>query len=375
MDPTVSERVKSEDVEIRRKVALDLADLPATESLPHLGLLVGDPNWRVRKATVEAILSHPIPQILPILLEALYDDDNAGRRNSAVETLIKIGPEALPRIYEHLIEEHVDVKLALINLLGEIPSRQSAPHLIYYLNHENKNLVSAAISSLGMLKDPANLNVLIDLLRRADPWIWFHLIDAFAEIGGPFALDRLTEIYDTPRFRKAVLKAFGKMGSLQVVPFLLDRLEDPGTPILEVMATLGRLYHANIPEALLARHRTDMADMTRENFPIQSVERLHALWPEAKIPERRGMILVAGYLSELSLLEHVLNDLDNPYLQGDAFQAVQGYGGAAVSSAIDRLRALPPIENRIHLIKILALSGSSEAVAPLTVLWLSIRNL
>ena len=123
---------------------------------------------RVRKAAVESVLSFPPEGVLPILIQALYDPANAWKRNSAYECLVKAGPAVLPFVYDHLVDEDLDVKLALISLLGEIPSRNSAPHLIYYLSHDNINIVSAAISSLGRLKDAGNLPVLVDLFQRQD---------------------------------------------------------------------------------------------------------------------------------------------------------------------------------------------------------------
>ena len=91
--------------------------------------------------------------------------EGAGRRNSAVEALTKIGARALPRVYDHLVTEDVDVKLALLHLLGDIPSRENSPYLVYYLNHEDKNLVSAAIASIGKLRDPGNLYAAIPPIK------------------------------------------------------------------------------------------------------------------------------------------------------------------------------------------------------------------
>lgn len=365
MDPALREGAASSDVETRRRSALALGEIPGHEAVAVLGDLLGDPNWRVRKAAVESILIQTPEDTLPLLLEALHDSDNAGRRNSSVEALMKFGHQALPQIHEHLVTEDADVKLALLHLLGDIPSRENALHLVYYLNHEDKNIVSAAISSIGKLRDPANLTLLTDLVKRPDDWLWFHLVEAFADIGGPKAHDVLCEFYQIPRLRKAVLKAFGRAGSREAVPFVLDRLNDPDAPVLEIMATLGQLHYANMPEATLRTHQEEVAQAVRGHFPLQRVRDLDAAWDDAKVPERRGMILVAGFLSELSLSEHILRDLDNPYLQRDAFRALQAYGPAAVRRLVRKLNSNPSQEQRVLLIQLLAAGGSEEAVVPL----------
>ncbi len=365
MAEELAQLAASPEVESRRKAALALAESPAEVAVPLLPGLLGDANWRVRKAAVEAVQAHPAAAVIPLLLRGLHDADNAGRRNTCLEALVKLGPPVLPHAYEALIEEDPDVKLALILLLGEVPSKASIPHLIYYLSHENKNIVCAAIASLGRLRDPGSLPVLFDLLQRGDDWILFHLVDALAATAGPLATEKLMELYEPARFRKAILKAFGQMGDPAVVPFLLERASGPEAHVAEVMAAIGRIYYASMPEAFLAHHQAEIGRLVREYFPLPLLERLESLWPEAKIPERRGMILVAGFLTDLTLLPRVLEELDNPYLQRDASVAASRYGAAAVPQLIRRLNAAPSQQQRILLIQLLAAAGSPEAVVPL----------
>lgn len=365
MQEELARQATSSEVEVRRKAALALAEVPAAEAVPLLADLLGDSNWRVRKAAVESALAHPLPAIVPTLLEGLYDPANAGRRNTCLETLVKEGPPVLPFVYEALVEEDLDVKLALIILLGELPSKSSIPHLIYYLSHENKNIVCAAIASLGRLRDPGNLPVLFDLLQRGDDWVLFHLVDAFADTAGPLATEKLMELYETARFRKAIVRAFGKMGDSEVVPFLLERSLDADTHVPELMAALARIYYATMPEAFLGSHQAEIARLVRDHFPLPLAEKIEALWPEAKVPERRGMLLAAGFLTDLTLLPNVLDELDNPYLQRDAFSAASHFGCAAVPHLIRRLNASSSLQQKLLLVQLLAATASPEAVVPL----------
>jgi len=365
MELELARLAASPEVESRRKAALGLAEVATAQAVPLLAGLLGDPNWRVRKAAVEAVLVHPAQAVIPALLEGLHDADNAGRRNTCLEVLVKLGPPVLPWAYEALIEEDPDVKLALIILLGEIPSKTSIPHLIYYLSHENKNIVCAAIASLGRLRDAGNLPVLFDLLQRGDDWVLFHLVDALADTAGPLATDKLMELYETARFRKAILKAFGKMGDPAVVPFLLERALDPQTHVPELMSALARIHYASMPEAFLAGHQAEIGRLIREHFPLPLLERLDALWTDSKISERRGMLLAAGYLTDLTLLPRVLDELDNPYLQRDSFAAAARFGAAGVPQLVRRLHASPSLQQRLLLVQLLAASGSPDAVVPL----------
>jgi len=365
MDKALEKLATADDVEARRKAALALGEVPAEEALPLLEKLLGDNNWRVRKAAVESMLFLPMHKSLPVLFEALKDPENAGRRNSGVETLTKLGPSILPYIYDNLVEEDLDVKLSLIELLGKLPSKASAPHLIYYLGHENKNIVSCAITSLGELKDTGNLPILLDVFHRQDDWLWFHLIEALSNIGGPVAIDKLSELYHMPRFRKAVLKAFGHLSSLEALPFLLQVASEPDAPLTDIFEAIGRMYHANIPEVLLSKHRSEMGKIVRANFPMELLSRLEELWTDAKLEVRRGLIVVSGFLGDLSLLDSVLNDMENPYLQRDALEAVVAFGKPASEAIVRRLNESTDTEQKMVLIRLLGVTGGEDSVVPL----------
>jgi len=91
--------------------------------------------------------------------------------------------------------------------LGDIPNRSFYSPSNLFLSHPNKNFVSAAIESLGKIKDPSNTKILLDMTDRSDEWVLFHIIDALAEIGGPSSVDKLMQLYSNPRFQKAILKS------------------------------------------------------------------------------------------------------------------------------------------------------------------------
>jgi len=362
---TINALAASGEVESRRKAALSLAGEPPEEVLPVLARLLGDNNWRVRKAAVESAIAMPCDKVAPALVSALFDPENAGLRNSSVEALTKIGSPVLPYLYETVIEEDPDVKLAIINLFGEIPSKASTPHLIYFLSHTNKNFVSAAVGSLGKLKDPANLAILLDMTDRADEWVLFHLIDALAEIGGSEAIEKLMELYSNPRLQKAIIRAFGKMGDLSVIPYLFESAEVSDTPVLELMATIGRLYYAPLPALFLENHRSEMGRLIRKAYPLELSEKLTQLWGDAKIPEKRGIIIVSGFVTDMTLQPNLFGEILNPYLQRDVLWAVSQYGVHAFSNILKRLSQTPSEEEKVRLLELLAETQSPDAVAPI----------
>ncbi len=79
--------LKDKDVEVRRDALERLRGKPGEISINLLLKAMEDTSWRVRNTAVEIIIEeHPIEAYINGLINLLYIDDNAGARNSAVES-------------------------------------------------------------------------------------------------------------------------------------------------------------------------------------------------------------------------------------------------------------------------------------------------
>src|SRR5215475_6449170 len=122
-DPQLIEQARSADPDARQKAAYAVAHATDGRDLPLMFELLGDKDWRVRKTIVDGFVGDPEPAVIDGLLGALSDAENAGKRNSATEALMRIGPGAIDPIVGRLHgERDVDVRLSLVNLLGDLRS-------------------------------------------------------------------------------------------------------------------------------------------------------------------------------------------------------------------------------------------------------------
>src|SRR6266705_1556580 len=111
-------QARSSDPDARQKAAYLVSHSADAGDYPLMFELLGDKDWRVRKTIVDGFVRDPRRNVIDRLLDALGDDENAGRRNSATEALIRIGESAIPSIVTRLrTESAVDVRLVLANLL------------------------------------------------------------------------------------------------------------------------------------------------------------------------------------------------------------------------------------------------------------------
>src|SRR5436853_4081027 len=116
-DPQLVEQARSADPDARQKAAYQVSQSADDRDWPLMFELLGDKDWRVRKTIVDGFVRDARTEVVTGLINSLADPENAGKRNSATEALIRIGEPAIEPIVARLQnEEDVDVRLSLVNL-------------------------------------------------------------------------------------------------------------------------------------------------------------------------------------------------------------------------------------------------------------------
>src|SRR6185369_13885202 len=116
VDPQLIEQARSSDPDARQKAAYLVSHSSDDTDLPLMFELLGDKDWRVRKTIVDGFVRDARSEIINGLLDSLADAENAGKRNSSTEALVRIGEAAIVPIVSRLRgpgETDVDVRLSL----------------------------------------------------------------------------------------------------------------------------------------------------------------------------------------------------------------------------------------------------------------------
>ncbi|MDP2277615.1 MAG: HEAT repeat domain-containing protein, partial [Nitrospirota bacterium] len=158
----------SEDVEVRRESVERLRGAASDASIGLLLKAMKDVSWRVRKTAVDILLNdYPVEAYINGLIALLYDD-NAGARNSAIETLIKLDKKTTTFLIEAFNTQNRDVRKFIIDVLGEFRDKRSLPLMLDALKDENDNVRASAVEHLGKIGEPAVVNALIEILESGD---------------------------------------------------------------------------------------------------------------------------------------------------------------------------------------------------------------
>jgi HEAT repeat protein len=365
-DPQLVEQARSADPDARQKAAYLVAQSTSDPNLPLMFELLGDKDWRVRKTIVDGFVRDARTDIVNGLLDALADPENAGKRNSATEALIRIGQAAIPAIVRRLRGEgDVDVRLSLVNLLGDLRSRDGFDLLTELLETEGDiNVSSSIVASLGKYRDASALPNLIRLLQtREDLWLKFHVVEALGEIGDRAALPSILPLYGERSLRKPVLEAVGKIADVGTVNFLLRIIADEEKLNLTALRALVRIAEADKPRVVAQTEHELIQRKFRESFPAAKipplVEHLHTT-PKREV--KNFILKFLGWSGDERALPVLLTHLEHPDTAELAAQALIDFGGAAVPAILEALQNADEDEVVALLIRVLNMIGDGAAI-------------
>ena len=224
----ISARLHSPDEEARRLAVVALGGEQFAQIRDLLFLAMGDESWRVRKEAV-AVLASAGPlgaDAVEALIELLRASDNAGLRNSAVESLERLGAAAVEPLCAHLEDTDHDLRKFVIDILGNIGSTSCVPLLVNALDDQDPNVRGAAAENLGKLGDPRALPHLLKVLDGGDVWLKFTVLDALALIGAPVPLASLAPLLKESLLKRAGYDCLGALGGVDCLPLLLDGVQE-----------------------------------------------------------------------------------------------------------------------------------------------------
>ena len=365
-DPQIIEQARSADPDARQKAAYLVAQSPDDRNLPLMFELLGDKDWRVRKTIVDGLVRDARAQIVHGLLDSLSDAENAGKRNSATEALMRIGQTAVEPIVARLRgETDVDVRLSLVNLLGDLRSAEGFDILLELLERDHDiNVASSVVSSLGKYRDASALPHLMRVLReREDLWLKFHVVEAVGEIGDRAALPSILPLYAEKSLRKPVLEAIGKIADVGTVSFLLKVIAEEEKLNLTALRALVRIAEASKPRIVEQAERQLIQDRFRESFPGEKIEPLMEHLHTTPKREVKAFILkFLGWSADERALPVLISHLEHPDTSEVAAQALIDFGPRAVPAILEALRNAEEDEIVALLLRVVNVAGRQESI-------------
>jgi HEAT repeat protein len=363
--PELIEQARSSDPDARQKAAYAVSHEAENRDYPLMFELLGDKDWRVRKTIVDGFVREPNTEVVEGLIAALADAENAGKRNSSTEALIRVGDLAISAIVNHLRREtDIDVRLSLVNLLGDLRSADGFAILTELLEGEKDiNVSSSIVSSLGKYRDASALPALMRVLQREDLWLKFHVVEAFGEIGDRAALPVVLPLYAEKSLRKPVLEAIGKIADVGTVAFLLRIIADEEKLNLTALRALVRIAEASKPRIVEQAERHLIQRKFREAFPKEKIAPLvDHLGATPKRDVKNFILKFLGWSGDQRALPVLMQYLEMPDTSEVAAQALIDFGTGAVPAILESLRNTEEDEVIALLLRVLNVVGGREII-------------
>jgi HEAT repeat protein len=301
--------------------------LDGQESIGELISLLGHSNLRVRRAAVAALAAREPAETLPGILAALADPDDATARSTAADVLLRYGHAVLPGLIRALDPaRHRDLTIQLLVILGKIPSRETVEAVTSLAGHPDPSIAAAAIGCLGGLKDPSTVPTLLDVLDSGQRWQTFYAIDALGEVGHAAAVSRLLPLIGEPYYRKAVLRAMGRIGDESVILPLVAALAAGNpcpdrTALVALNEMVERSRTGASRDAVVEQICLALAEESRDRLCRGLLQLLGD--PAGDGERRRYALRTLGWCREAGTIPALVEGLAEPFLNDLAVEALR----------------------------------------------------
>ncbi len=329
------EQLKNTDPNLRRKAVRSLTAYPENKDVvAALCEALGDPNKGVQNITIETLSSMPHENVVLGLINVVKSPD-LNTRNAGMTILRNLGSMAIAPIVTALnASQDVDEIIQLLVILGDIKSHLATDTVIKYINHEDDNVKTTAVESLGKIQDPKAVKVLLETYKTTDI-LKYSIVEALGNI----AVDEVLPVLIGALESGDMLEYFTAIGALgatespkaiEVLCKKIDTEEDAGTRRL-IFKSLAQIEQAN-PGSV-------------KNFTSDSlVNVLVGLLDNHDAAEYRYLVEVASALENETFANALLDALQSPEeeISEAAFSGLCKLGVKAVRASLDKIGRVEP---------------------------------
>ncbi len=228
-----------------RSIAEDvLKSFLAPEALQHLAARAGGAT-EAERAAVQQILLHGGGAAIDALLNALVDAPEASTRRILFNVVLPFGRALIPYAVKKLDSDLWYVIRQMVSLLGEIGEAESVEHLKAAYGNPDIRVKKEVLKNLARIRSKESLDVLVKALGEENMPLVTQAIVSIGMLRDPAAIDTVGNIAlkggafsENQEPRKAAIRALRLIGGQTAVPYLAK--------ILSKKAWLGKKANDDI---------------------------------------------------------------------------------------------------------------------------------
>ncbi len=281
----------------RREAALRLRGRSrgahADESVALLLDALRDPDWRVRKSSMEVLIGeYPLELYIESLIGLLSLKENAEARNSAIEALVKLDKRATPYLVEAFGTPDAGMRKFIVDIIGEVADENAFPVLLGALGDEDENVKASAVECLGSIKKPSAVASLIEVLRGDDLWTAYPAAETLGKLGDKRAVPALIAALERKPLREPALRALGGVADAEALGNIVPLIKDRSKAVRqEALIAIKTLYHRGVTER-------EISEALSDGLGEDAVEVLLGHTQGTRAEARAAAILCLGLLKD-----------------------------------------------------------------------------
>jgi HEAT repeat protein len=336
----ILEDLNSSDDEIRRLAVERLTLLPTTEAMPALVERLGDPSWRVRKAAVERLAESPESgEVIRHLVAALRDGENTGRRNAALETLMRCGRKSIPALIDASRDPDADVRKQVVDALAGIAEEGATDRLLEILRDPDANVRGAAADALGAIGSASAVPALLKVATLdAEGLVRLSALCALRRMQSSVTTGDLATCLEVSMLRPAAYALLGYSEDPLAIDWLLKGAVDASRSCREAAfeALLDRVGHSDPALAARLIDRIRETIVTADEIFPDALARLSS----ANLRTRLTLVQFLGLLQRPeSVIPILLAGVDEA-LAEVVLSTLQGFGRSVAEILTEHWEAL-----------------------------------
>lgn len=214
-----------------------------------------------------------IDQTVGELIQSLASADEE-EHSAAVSGLVALGPHAPEALSKGLGNPDEDVRLGVVEALAQMPAETAVPLLLTALDDESWDVRLNTVEALGTFRDRRAVQPLMKRFEvDDDDQVRYECLTSLGLIGDPAAVDLLVKgtSDEDPYVRMWAMDALCQMADPHAETLALELLDDPnGYVRYQVLASCGKSMNTPAGNAKLI----DIA-LTAERFEASALARRH----------------------------------------------------------------------------------------------------
>ncbi len=317
----IAMKLQSPNEETRRFAIEDLRLDSDSKTLKLLYLALGDESWRVRKSAAEALIAFPDTELaVSVLIDALYDGDNVGRRTEAVEALVTLDRKALPGVIQAMNTTDPDVRKFLVDILGYIKAPETLEILLNLVNDPEDNVRLAAIEALGNLGGDQAYQRLLGLLHHSDMTTVFSSLHALGRMGREIPISLVQELSGRKILHRALFEVLGESKNQDAVRILASGLLDTSRSARQTaLRSLFKIGQRSDDQDDLKRV---LEHEVRRSLEGRSLDEIGEFLQSDHMEIKRSAARILGLLGNSEALGYLLSALEDDTVQSEVIQSL-----------------------------------------------------